>query len=98
MVNYFQGCDMWYSLFLSTSGQALTLKNVVARLKYRYDREIDGAERSILRKVTEQDDVPQKTMVLCVTDVKVGTEDWNVSAVSMSFALYLGLFCAMSGR
>lgn len=63
------------TIILSTSGHALTLKNVVARLKYRYDREIDGAERPILRKVTEQDDIPQKTMVLCVTDVKVRSEN-----------------------
>ncbi|XP_063867516.1 uncharacterized protein LOC135104258 isoform X3 [Scylla paramamosain] len=54
--------------------QVLTVENVVARLKYRYDREIDRAERSILRKITEQDDVPQKTMVLCVTSVKLGLE------------------------
>lgn len=49
----------------------LTPENVVARLKYRYDREIDRAERPILRKIMEHDDVPQKTMILCVADVKV---------------------------
>ncbi|XP_037799361.1 breast cancer type 2 susceptibility protein homolog isoform X2 [Penaeus monodon] len=48
----------------------LTPENVVARLKYRYDREIDRAERPILRKIMEHDDVPQKTMILCVADVK----------------------------
>ncbi|XP_050721322.1 uncharacterized protein LOC127001154 isoform X3 [Eriocheir sinensis] len=66
---------------LPDCGQALTLKNVVARLKYRYDREIDRAERSILRKVTEQDDVPQKTMVLCVTKVKMDFEVERKEAV-----------------
>ncbi|XP_047483960.1 breast cancer type 2 susceptibility protein homolog [Penaeus chinensis] len=48
----------------------LTPENVMARLKYRYDREIDRAERPILRKIMEHDDVPQKTMILCVAHVK----------------------------
>ncbi|XP_069162628.1 breast cancer type 2 susceptibility protein-like isoform X2 [Procambarus clarkii] len=58
--------------------QALTLENIIARLKYRYDREIDRAERPVLRKITERDDIPQKTMILCVVNimtVKHGTSD-----------------------
>lgn len=51
--------------------QALTLENIIARLKYRYDREIDRAERPVLRKITERDDVPQKTMILCVVNIMV---------------------------
>ena len=35
---------------------ALELGNVMARLKHRYDREVDGAERSVIRKITEKDE------------------------------------------
>ena len=35
----------------------------------RYDREIDRAERSTLRKIFELDDAPQKRMVLCVSKI-----------------------------
>ena len=35
---------------------ALTLENLMSRLKLRYDREIDRAERSVLRKITEKDE------------------------------------------
>lgn len=35
----------------------------------RYDREIDKAERSTLRKIFEKDDAPQKRMILCVSNV-----------------------------
>ncbi|KAK4310580.1 hypothetical protein Pmani_017864 [Petrolisthes manimaculis] len=48
----------------------LTLENLVLRLKYRYDREIDRAQRPVLRRVIEHDDSPHKTMVLCVADIK----------------------------
>ena len=48
---------------------SLTVENVVGRLKYRYDREIDRAERSIIRKISECDDIPQKTMVLCIASI-----------------------------
>ena len=45
----------------------LTPQNVMSRMKYRYDREIDRSERSVLRRVLEQDDSAGVTMVLCVT-------------------------------
>ncbi|KAJ8929670.1 hypothetical protein NQ314_017616 [Rhamnusium bicolor] len=51
-------------------GGCLCVENVVQQLKYRYDREIDRAERSALRKIYEKDDAPQKRMILCVSDIK----------------------------
>ncbi|XP_066949645.1 breast cancer type 2 susceptibility protein-like isoform X2 [Macrobrachium rosenbergii] len=53
-----------------TKKKFLTLENLVARLKYRYDREIDRAERPIIRKIMEGDDIPQKTIVLCIADIR----------------------------
>ena len=35
---------------------ALSARNLVARLKLRYDREIDGAQRSVIRKIMEKDE------------------------------------------
>ncbi|CAH1778041.1 unnamed protein product [Owenia fusiformis] len=54
-------------------GRTLTPDNVMLQLKYRYDREIDRAERSALKKIYERDDVPSKTMVLCVAAIDVST-------------------------
>lgn len=50
-------------------GRCLTPDWLMLQLKYRYDREIDRAERSALHKICENDDVPSKRMVLCVSDI-----------------------------
>ncbi|KAJ3661217.1 hypothetical protein Zmor_005625 [Zophobas morio] len=58
-----------YENFSSNINNCLTVENVIQQLKYRYDREIDRAERSTLRKIFELDDAPQKRMVLCVSKI-----------------------------
>ena len=50
-------------------GRCLTPDYLMLQLKYRYDREIDQAERSALHKICENDDVPSRRMVLCVSRV-----------------------------
>ena len=50
-------------------GRCLTPEWLMLQLKYRYDREIDQAERSALHKICESDDVPSKRMVLCVSRI-----------------------------
>lgn len=54
------------------SGVFLTPENIIAQLKYRYDREIDKVSRSAIRRCTEGDDVPCKRLVLEVVEVQKG--------------------------
>ena len=49
------------------AGRCLTPDWLALQLKSRYDREADRAERPTLRKICEHDDVPSRTMVLCVS-------------------------------
>lgn len=44
---------------------------VLAQLKFRYDREIDKVQRSAIRKIVEQDDSAAKRMVLFVSRIIV---------------------------
>ena len=60
------------------AGRCLTPDWLALQLKGRYDREIDRAERPALRKICEHDDVPSRTMVLCVSHIdseRLSTED-----------------------
>ncbi|KAJ8707792.1 hypothetical protein PYW07_011469 [Mythimna separata] len=50
---------------------AVTARNVIDQLKYRYDKELYNAQRPALRKILEKDDVASKTLVLCVAGVFV---------------------------
>ncbi|XP_022823991.1 breast cancer type 2 susceptibility protein homolog [Spodoptera litura] len=46
-----------------------TARNVLDQLKFRYDMELFNAKRPALRKIFEKDDVPSKTLVLCVAEI-----------------------------
>lgn len=48
-----------------------TVREILNQLKYRYDKELYRAERPALRKIMEKDDVPSKTLVLCVVAIFV---------------------------
>ncbi|TPP59923.1 Breast cancer 2 susceptibility protein [Fasciola gigantica] len=43
--------------------------HVLLRLRYRYDRELDAAERPALRRIVELDDTPARRLVLCVSEL-----------------------------
>lgn len=49
--------------------RALTPNHVLLQLKYRYDRELDKAERPALRRILERDDSACKRMILCVASI-----------------------------
>ncbi|CAH0385559.1 unnamed protein product [Bemisia tabaci] len=49
--------------------KCLTMDNLLFQLKYRYDREIDRAQRSSLRKILESDEAASRRMILCVSKV-----------------------------
>ncbi|XP_063836630.1 breast cancer type 2 susceptibility protein isoform X2 [Ostrinia nubilalis] len=57
--------------FTQTLNRVCTAKNVLAQLKYRFDKELYNVERPVLRKILEKDDVASKTMVLCVAGIFV---------------------------
>ncbi|KAF8560602.1 hypothetical protein P879_05715 [Paragonimus westermani] len=48
-----------------------TPHHVLLRMKYRYDRELDHAERPALRKIAEMDDTSARRLVLCVCELSV---------------------------
>ncbi|XP_065161772.1 breast cancer type 2 susceptibility protein-like [Atheta coriaria] len=48
---------------------SLSVDNIMQQLKYRYDREIDRANRPAIRRIMEKDDVANKRMVLCIADI-----------------------------
>ncbi|CAO3598763.1 unnamed protein product [Absidia cylindrospora] len=43
--------------------------HVLKQLLYRYERDINLGQRSVLKRIMEQDDVPVKQMVLMVSDI-----------------------------
>ncbi|KAK9915248.1 hypothetical protein WJX75_006713 [Coccomyxa subellipsoidea] len=51
------------------AGRMLTAAVLLDQLKYRYEREFGQGHRSVLKKVLEQDEAPQRPMVLCLAAI-----------------------------
>ncbi|CAH1391282.1 unnamed protein product [Nezara viridula] len=52
------------------SNRYLTPENVLHQLKYRYDREIDLAQRPALKKILECDEPSLRRLIACVADIR----------------------------
>lgn len=50
-------------------GRYLTPDWLMKQMKYRYDREIEAAERPALRKICERDDLCSRRLALCVSAI-----------------------------
>ncbi|KAI8969201.1 BRCA2, oligonucleotide/oligosaccharide-binding, domain 1-domain-containing protein [Mycotypha africana] len=46
-----------------------TSQYVLDQLLYRYEREVNMGQRSVLKKIFEYDDAADKYMILCITDI-----------------------------
>uniref|UniRef100_A0A4X1TE88 Tower domain-containing protein n=1 Tax=Sus scrofa TaxID=9823 RepID=A0A4X1TE88_PIG len=55
------------------ANRCLNPERVLLQLKYRYDMEIDRSRRSAIKKIMERDDTAAKTLVLCVSEIALGT-------------------------
>ncbi|KAI7741842.1 hypothetical protein M8C21_003275 [Ambrosia artemisiifolia] len=53
------------------SGKLLTASNVLEELKYRYEREVNNAHRSALKRILEGDAPPSSPLVLCIASVQL---------------------------
>ncbi|KAG6454682.1 breast cancer type 2 susceptibility protein [Manduca sexta] len=86
-----------YEVKFPKLGVVCTARNVLNQLKYRYDKELYNAERPALRKILEKDDVPSKTLVLCVVSILMdGIKVDNsaaTSAVNIELVLTDGWYC-----
>ena len=51
------------------AGHCLTPDWLMKQMRYRYDREMEGAERPALRRICERDDISTRRLVLCVSGV-----------------------------
>lgn len=77
------------------AGTLLSKHSVLSQLKYRYEREVNRAQFSALRRVLEQDCSPATPMVLCVSAVRSMGRDGapasaNRSAPGTSALVLLG--------
>ncbi|MED6197131.1 hypothetical protein PIB30_053852 [Stylosanthes scabra] len=53
----------------SRSVKLLTVSNVLEELKYRYEREVNHAHRSTIKKILEGDALPSSLMILCISNI-----------------------------
>ena len=60
----------------------LTPDWLMLQLKYRYDREIDRAERSAIHRMCEHDDVPSRRIIFYVSKVYPSVHSSNESVLS----------------
>lgn len=68
-------------------GKKLTVENTLAQLKYRYEREINQAHRSALKKILEKDEVSTKFLVLCITRIiSYGSDETPLTADDATIA------------
>uniref|UniRef100_A0A2N9G9N3 Tower domain-containing protein n=1 Tax=Fagus sylvatica TaxID=28930 RepID=A0A2N9G9N3_FAGSY len=51
------------------AGKFLTMSNVLEELKYRYEREVNNAHRSAIKRILEGDASPSAMMVLCISAI-----------------------------
>ncbi|KAF9588565.1 hypothetical protein IFM89_013417 [Coptis chinensis] len=52
------------------TGKYLTVSNVLEELKYRYEREVNHAHRSALKRILEGDASPSSMVVLCISAIR----------------------------
>jgi hypothetical protein len=63
------------------------VENALSQLKYRYEREINQAHRSALKKILEKDEVSTKFLVLCVAKiVSYGSDETPLTADDATIA------------
>ncbi|XP_076922677.1 protein BREAST CANCER SUSCEPTIBILITY 2 homolog B-like isoform X1 [Bidens hawaiensis] len=53
------------------SGKLLTISNVLEELKYRYEREVNNAHRSALKRILEGDAPPSSPLILCIASIQL---------------------------
>ncbi|PIA59575.1 hypothetical protein AQUCO_00400456v1 [Aquilegia coerulea] len=58
-----------------TIGKYLTVSNVLEELKYRYEREVNHAHRSALKRILEGDASPASMVVLCISAIRSNLDD-----------------------
>jgi breast cancer 2 susceptibility protein len=57
------------------ANQYLTAARVLSQLKYRYEREINQAQRPAIKKLLERDEFAGRYMVLCVSAIRYRGKD-----------------------
>ncbi|KAK9289849.1 hypothetical protein L1049_008009 [Liquidambar formosana] len=53
-----------------SSGNFLTVSNVLEELKYRYEREVNHGHRSAIKRILEGDALPSSMVVLCISAIR----------------------------